>query len=93
LYELVTGRPPFVAADARELLDQVRTEEAPPPTAFNPKATPELNFLCWRCLRKNPYRRFFRVYNLSIRVRKLLEQPDGVSELDAGRPRPAIGGN
>jgi serine/threonine protein kinase len=87
LYELVTGRPPFVAADARELLDQVRTQEAPPPTAFNPKATPELNFLCWRCLRKNPYRRFFRVYDLSVRIRKILEQPDSIAELKGRRPR------
>ena len=87
LYELVTGRPPLAGVDARQLLEQVHTQEPPPPSTLNPKATPEINFLCWRCLRKNPYRRFFRVYDLSIRLRRLLEQPESVAELEGRRPR------
>src|SRR5262249_35655919 len=64
LYELLTARPPFAGPTARETLEQVRTQDPVPPSHFNREVTPHLEAFCLRCLRKNPWRRYSRVYDL-----------------------------
>ena len=63
LYELLTGRPPFVGATARETLEQVRSQNPVPPTQLNPRVTPPLEAFCLQCLGKNPWRRNDRAYD------------------------------
>jgi serine/threonine protein kinase len=77
LYELLTGRPPFAGADARETLNLVMGEEPVPPSRLNPAVTPPLEALCLRCLRKNPWRRFSRIYDLVMRLQSLADDPKG----------------
>jgi serine/threonine protein kinase len=77
LYELLTGRPPFAAPSAEETLAQVRSHEPVPPSGLNAKVTPGLDAVCLRCLRKDPWRRYTRAYDLMMRLRHLQDDPEG----------------
>ncbi len=57
-YELLTARPPFLGDDAMQLLEQLRTEDPPPPSAIDPTIPPELTVIVQRAMRKNPAERF-----------------------------------
>jgi serine/threonine protein kinase len=77
LYELLAGRPPFAGSSAREILEQVRAEDPVPPSRFNSQVTPHLDAFCLRCLRKNPWRRYSRAYDLLTRLRYFQDNPEG----------------
>jgi serine/threonine protein kinase len=77
LYELLTGRPPFGGTTAHEVLEQVRSQDPTPPSRYNSKVTPQLEACCLRCLRKNPWRRYHRAYDLSMRLRHLQDNLEG----------------
>jgi serine/threonine protein kinase len=90
LYELLTGRPPFAGATAREIREQVRSADPVPPSRLNSKVPPPVEGCCLRCLRKNPWRRYVRAYDLLMRVRHLLSSTDqaGVSDRKLPKRRP-----
>ncbi|HTU92557.1 MAG TPA: serine/threonine-protein kinase [Gemmataceae bacterium] len=77
LYELLTGRPPFGGASAQEVLEQVRSQDPIPPSRLNAKVTPQLEACCLRCLRKNPWRRYHRAYDLLMRLRYFQDHSEG----------------
>jgi serine/threonine protein kinase len=77
LYELLTGRPPFAGATARETLEQVRAQDPVAPSRLNPQVTPHLDGFCLRCLRKNPWRRYYRAYDVLTRLRYFQDNPEG----------------
>jgi hypothetical protein len=58
LYELLTGRPPFVGGSFLETLDQVRTHDPAPPQALQPKVPADLAAVCLKCLEKDPAERY-----------------------------------
>jgi serine/threonine-protein kinase len=58
LYELLTGRPPFQAASAVEVLLLVRSEEAVSPRLLNPRIDSDLELVCLKCLEKRPEHRY-----------------------------------
>lgn len=58
LYELLTGRPPFLAASAVETLLLVRSEEPVRPRALNPQIDVDLEYICRKCLEKSPEHRY-----------------------------------
>jgi serine/threonine-protein kinase len=58
LYELLTGRPPFLAASVVETLLLVRSEEPVRPSLINRKVDPDLESICRRCLEKRPEHRY-----------------------------------
>jgi serine/threonine protein kinase/tetratricopeptide (TPR) repeat protein len=58
LYELLTGRPPFEAGTALETLLQVMNAEPVPPRRLRPKLPRDLETVCFKCLQKEPGRRY-----------------------------------
>jgi serine/threonine protein kinase len=77
LYELLTGRQPFVGSTVSETLDAVREQEPVPPSQIHPDVTPQLEAICLRCLRKNPWKRYSRAYDLLMCLQDLLENSEG----------------
>ena len=58
LYELVTGRPPFVAGSIESTLAIVASEDPIPPRRLQPNVPRDLETICLKCLEKNPARRY-----------------------------------
>jgi hypothetical protein len=58
LYERLTGRPPFQAANPLDVLLQVMEQEPEPPQRYNPKAEVGLGLIARKCLEKNPAHRY-----------------------------------
>jgi serine/threonine protein kinase len=76
LYELLTGRQPFTGATARETLDKVLEQDPVSPSSLNPEVTPTVAACCLKCLRKNPWHRYARAYDLLMRLRSLLDEEE-----------------
>ncbi len=58
LYQLLTGRPPFLSAKAVETVLQVIHNEPVPPRQLVPKLPADLETICLKALAKDPQRRY-----------------------------------
>jgi serine/threonine-protein kinase len=65
LYELLAGRPPFLADDIREVCALVLHDDPPPLRSFRPDVPPELEAIVARCLRKQRQQRFASAADLA----------------------------
>jgi hypothetical protein len=68
LYELVTGKLPFMADNVAGLLASIVADPPYTPTAFAPMP-PELEQVILRCLEKDPARRIASAGELAVRLR------------------------
>ncbi|MFQ5523767.1 MAG: Stk1 family PASTA domain-containing Ser/Thr kinase [Acidimicrobiia bacterium] len=58
LYEMLTGRPPFMGDSPMAVAFQHVSAEAPPPSALNPDVPPPLDSVVVKALRKDPGARY-----------------------------------
>ncbi|HEX5273421.1 MAG TPA: serine/threonine-protein kinase, partial [Gemmataceae bacterium] len=83
-YELLTGRPPFQAANVLETLEMVRQREPVPPSQVRPRLPRDLETVTLKCLRKEPARRYASAAELSADLGRFL-----AGEPIRARPTPA----
>ncbi|MBA4062639.1 MAG: hypothetical protein C0501_02815 [Isosphaera sp.] len=58
LYEMLTGRPPFLAATLTDTFRQVLHRDPVAPRVLQPDIPPDLEAVCLRCLEKDPRDRY-----------------------------------
>ncbi|HEY7328718.1 MAG TPA: tetratricopeptide repeat protein [Gemmataceae bacterium] len=58
LYELLTGRPPFLGATLLETIQQVRNQEPVPPTQLQATTPKDLEIICLKGLQKDAKKRY-----------------------------------
>jgi len=72
LYELLTGRPPFLGGELTDTLRQVLTEEPIPVRRLRPGVPADLETICARALAKVPGRRYASAAALAADLRRWL---------------------
>lgn len=72
LYELLTGHPPFQAANIVDVLLQVRSEEPVRPRLLNSSIDADLELICLKCLEKRAEHRYRSAQELADDLNRYL---------------------
>jgi tRNA A-37 threonylcarbamoyl transferase component Bud32 len=93
LYELATGRNPFLGKSPTSTIANILKEEVPPLEQHNPVAPPELGRILQKCLRKRIDERFVSARDLAVdlaALRRALEPSGHASAVIAAGPAPPL---
>jgi serine/threonine protein kinase/tetratricopeptide (TPR) repeat protein len=82
LYELFTGRQPFMGNTLVAIALAIANEPAVPPSDHCPELTPDLDQIVLRCLEKDPSRRFQSASDLAMELESLLSRSGSGDSLD-----------
>ncbi|GAB5440814.1 MAG: hypothetical protein Fues2KO_11630 [Fuerstiella sp.] len=74
LYELLTGRPPFMTPDAMQTVLMVLTNDPTPPRQLQPKIPLDLQTICLKCLEKKPKKRYLSAAELAADLQRFLDR-------------------
>ena len=72
LYEMLTGRPPFVGASTIEVVKQVLDRDPVGIRVLNPEIPRDLETICMKCLEKKPSRRYGSASELAEELNRYL---------------------
>jgi hypothetical protein len=93
MYEMATGRNPFLGQSATSTIANILKEEAPPLEQQNPVAPRELGRIVQKCLRKPIDERYVSARDLALdlgALRRSLEPSGRSSAVIAARPAPPL---
>lgn len=91
LYELLTGRTPFVADNYTALAHAHIYEPVPPPVRFNPRISPAVQSVVLKALEKNPADRFSQATELAQALEQAVAAQVPVAPLSRPAPHPTPG--
>lgn len=74
LYELLTGRLPFLSTSAEEVREQILTREPRSLAAFEGQVPPELERVCLKAMAKRPGERFTTAADFASELRATLQE-------------------
>jgi WD40 repeat protein len=100
LYEMLTGRPPFVGSGPPEVLRQVVEQDPLPPSRLAGSVPRDLETICLKCLEKEPARRYATARALAedcaafLRGEPITARPASLGQraVKWARRRPAVAG-
>jgi eukaryotic-like serine/threonine-protein kinase len=72
MYQMVTGKKPFVEDEQRSAMQKIRQDEAPTPRTLNPTVDKELERIIMRCMNKQPADRYNSTQELVITLEHYL---------------------
>ncbi|MBI1831524.1 MAG: protein kinase [Planctomycetes bacterium] len=98
LYEMLTGRPPFLGETPLDVISQVVDVDPVPPGRLQPKTPADLETICLKCLQKDPAHRYASAQALADDLQCFLDdkpitaRPVGAAEqvVKWARRRPAV---
>ncbi len=79
MYQMLTGKLPFVADNIMALMYQIVDNTAPSPSSLNPKVPDMLDDIVSKCMAKNPSARYQTAYELEDALRACMEMVRGIS--------------
>ena len=83
LYEMATGQRPFAEVERSQLIGAILRRPPRPPTALNPRLSPELERIIGKCLEKEPENRYQSAKELAVDLRRLGHNSEsGPSKID-----------
>jgi TolB-like protein/Flp pilus assembly protein TadD/predicted Ser/Thr protein kinase len=88
LYELITGNRPFQGSTVGETINSIINQEPAPLGLENPKYTPAIDRIVFKCLEKDPAKRYSTAKALADDLRELKSAAANVGQ-SATRPQPA----
>ena len=73
LYELLTGRPPFLGVTVLDTLSLIRDRDPVPCRTSQPRTPRDLEIICMKCLEKAPQQRYATAAALAADLARFLE--------------------
>jgi serine/threonine-protein kinase len=73
LFDLLTGRPPFVGTHALAVIRQAADEQAPSLRSINPSLDSRLEMICAKCLKREPQERYHSAAELAEDLERWLQ--------------------
>ena len=83
VYEMLTGRAPFIGETVHEIMERVLGADPPPPSTLNARVSPELDAMVLRMLAKRAEDRFPSARSLFRELRRVEEQLEGRTSREA----------
>ncbi len=87
LYEMATGRRPFLADTSPQLIDDILNSPPLPPRQANPKVPSKLEEIILKCLEKDPEDRYQTAKEIAVDLRRMTAPSSASQRLAAARPK------